>query len=367
MVEYDASDELFGNIDEVLERFLNAGNNRERVRIAALLENREIDGRLPIHANNIGLDGLCIDGFPDVRDHYRGLADGFERHRIDHAGGGNLGVGVEVVVVGADLDVARGKNEVAFVDLADHVHWAELVGLELERIDVNHDLAVLAAKRLGNRCARDVRDLVADVVLAQIVQLRFVKALALKGNEANRETRCVEFQNDRWERARGQAAQVGHGEIGDGAEVRVGVCAGLKVDFDEADPGQGTRLDVIHAAREREKALKGIGDIGFDLLRGHAGIEGGDHNDRDIDRRKQVDGHANERDRADDGDHQAANDDEKGVANRKTGHQLAPLSVLGTETSLAWTFWPARNWLRLPITTRSCVVRPERTSTMVLP
>ena len=88
-----------------------------------------------------------------------------------------LAVGVEVVVDRADLHVAGGQDQVAVVHRADHIHHAELVRLQLQRIDVDHDLPIASAERLRHRCAGHVRDLVAHVVLAEIAQLRFVQSL----------------------------------------------------------------------------------------------------------------------------------------------------------------------------------------------
>src|SRR5262249_56021194 len=64
---------------------------------------------------------------------------------------------------------------------------------------------------------------------------------------------------------------------------------------------------------------------------------------------------------------QAADDDEKGIANREAGHQLAPPAGPLGATSFGCTFSPSRNWLRFPTTTRSPSFRPDTTSTRDLP
>ncbi len=43
-----------------------------------------------------------------------------------------LAVGINVVVVAADLDIARGQHNIGFVDSAHHIHRAELVRFQLE-------------------------------------------------------------------------------------------------------------------------------------------------------------------------------------------------------------------------------------------
>ena len=79
-----------------------------------------------------------------------------------------------------------GKNQVGVVHRADHVHQAELVRLQLDGIDVDHDLAVLAAEGLRHRRAGHIGDLVAHRELRQVAQLRFVQSLALQRDQADR-------------------------------------------------------------------------------------------------------------------------------------------------------------------------------------
>src|SRR4029077_20020625 len=98
---------------------------------------------------------------------------------------------------------------------------------------------------------------------------------------------------------------------------------------------------------------------GFDLLGRNAGIKRGNHHDRYVDGRKQVHGHAHKRHRAHDGNDQTHHDDEEGILDGKAGHHCPPeFSPAEEPTSLGWIFWPLRNSLRLPMTTRSWSVRP---------
>src|SRR4029077_16813343 len=113
------------------------------------------------------------------------------------------------------------------------------------------------------------------------------------------------FQHHRRKRAGGKAAEGRHGETGNRAEVGIRVCAGLKINLDEAHAGERTRFDVINAAGKGEETFKGVGDVCFDLLRRHAEIKGSHHDNGNVDGRKKVDGHAHESDGADDGDDQA--------------------------------------------------------------
>ena len=117
-----------------------------------------------------------------------------------------LAVGVKVVIERPDLHVARGQNQVRIVHRPHDIHDAELMRLEFQRIDIDHDLPIAPAERLRHRGARHIRHLVADRVLAQIAQLRLVHPLAFQRDQADRQARGVELQNDRRQRARAAAA-----------------------------------------------------------------------------------------------------------------------------------------------------------------
>ena len=65
------------------------------------------------------------------------------------------------------------------VDGAHHVHQAQLVASQFDRVDVHLDLPVLAAEGLRHGRAGHVRDLVANVELPEVVQLGFVQSLVL--------------------------------------------------------------------------------------------------------------------------------------------------------------------------------------------
>ena len=83
-----------------------------------------------------------------------------------------------------------------------------------------------------------------------------------------------------------QALQIGQGEVRELGDIGVGVGAGLEIRFDDADAQQGTRFHVIHAAGLGEQAFQRIGDIGFDIHRGHAVVERRHHDHRQIDGRE---------------------------------------------------------------------------------
>ena len=107
----------------------------------------------------------------------RRSANGLQGHVIDLLCGGDLAVGVQVVVDGPDLDIARRQNQIAFVDGTNHVHDRQFMGIQFQWIDVDHDLAVTSAKGLRYGSTLNAGNLVAYVVLPQISQLGFVHPL----------------------------------------------------------------------------------------------------------------------------------------------------------------------------------------------
>src|SRR5262249_55504681 len=91
-----------------------------------------------------------------------------------------------------------------------------------------------------------------------------------------------------------------------------------------------------------------------------------DDDNGNVDGGKEIDGHSNENDGADDRDHQTSDDNEEGMFDGEAGHYLFASGVVEGCTSFGCTRSPGRNWLRLPMTTRSPSLTPERISTCAL-
>jgi hypothetical protein len=195
----------------------------------------------------------------------------FNGNSVDVLHGVNLAVDIKVVIIRPDLHVAGGQNQIGVIHRADHIHDAQLVRFQFQRIHINHDLPVAPAERLRHGRARHIGDLVAHVELAEVAQLRLVQAFAFQGNQTHRQAGRVKLQNHRRQGAGRQLAQIRHREVGDAGHGGIGIEAGLKINLDQAHARQRTRFNVIHAAGQREEALKASGDVRFDLLRRHAG------------------------------------------------------------------------------------------------
>ena len=155
-----------------------------------------------------------------------------QRNAVDIVWRRHLAVCVDVVVFGSDAHVAGRQNEVRIVDGMHHIGHAHLRRLQLERIDIDHDLPIGSAIRLRDRRARYVCDLVADAELRQVLQLGLVHPGALESDQAHRKIRRVEAQHDRRQRSRRQTPQVGQCKVRDAAHRRVGIRARMKVNLD---------------------------------------------------------------------------------------------------------------------------------------
>ncbi len=73
----------------------------------------------------------------------------------------------------------------------DHIHGAQLIGLQLQRIHVNHDLAVPAAIGRRNGGAGNAGNLISNLELQVVVKLRLAQPLAFHGQQANGQARGV--------------------------------------------------------------------------------------------------------------------------------------------------------------------------------
>ena len=276
-------------------KIANVVDDLDGVAVSARLHDRDVGGFLAVDADDVVLKLAGIFGFADVAHRNPAAAHGLDGNAVEIGDVLHQAVRVDVEIGRSDLDVAGGQNQVAVVYGVHYIHHAQLPRQKLEWIDVNHRLPVFAAEYGRDLRAVDDGNLIADLELRQIVKLGFGEPLALYRDQGDGKTGGVEFQHQRRQRAGRQALEVGQREIGQLRHIRVGGCAGLEICLDDADAQQRAGLHVIQAACLREPALQGIGDIGFNVHRRHAGVESRHHNHREIDRRKKIHRHAGQR------------------------------------------------------------------------
>src|SRR3974390_143171 len=328
-----------GNVEQMLHPVSHAVHNCDGVTAAALLQDGQIDGFLSVHANDVVLDGGRIFGVPNVSEAKHTVADGLQWDIIHLRYVGQLGVAVDVVISGPNADVACRQDLVGAVDDIDHIHRAHLRGLQLDRIDIELDLAILAAIGLRHGRTGHVGNLVANRELSLVMQLRFVQPLTFQRYQADGHAGGIKLQHHRRQGALRQSPQVGHREVGDFTHGRIRVGTGLKVDLDEAYPGQGARLDVVDIAAQSKESFEGIGDVGLNLLRRHAAVERGHHHDWNVDGRKQINRHAGDRCHANHNDGEAQHENEERILDRETRHWSSlRIRAFGGERSFFWLY-----------------------------
>ena len=166
------------------------------------------------------------------------------------------------------------------------------LGAELGRIDVDDDLALLAAVGRRDRQARDGEQLDAQEVEAVVEDLLLGQRLAVERDLHHRHVRGVEADHVRRRDAGRRDAQdrvVLRVDLRDGA---ADVGALREIDLENAEPGDRQRLDALDAVdRGRIGALADQHDAPFHVLGGEAGIIPGDVDDRDVDVGEDVDDH----------------------------------------------------------------------------
>ena len=188
------------------------------------------------------------------------------------------------------------------------------------RVGVDHDLAIAAAERLRHARPRHAGDLIANLELRQVAQRGLVEPLAFERHQADRQAGGVELQHHRRQGPGRQAPQLRHRQIGDGGDRRIRIGARLKVNLDHADAGERSRFDMLDAAAQREEALEAAGDVGLDLLRRHAGVEGGHHDHGNVHGREHIHRHPHQAADAHHRDDQADHHDEVRVLDGKPWH-----------------------------------------------
>ena len=66
LIEHHVRDQFLRHVEQMRDRVLDAVHDRNRVGVAALLQHRQIDRRLAVHAHDVVLDLLRVLGVADV-------------------------------------------------------------------------------------------------------------------------------------------------------------------------------------------------------------------------------------------------------------------------------------------------------------
>ena len=227
-----------------------------------------------------------------VLHEHGGAVHDLDRDVVQFVDRGGRGIGAHDILLFADLGGARGQGEVLGVDRVHHVDRRQALGDQLGGIDVDHDLAVFAARRRRQSDAGDRRELLAHAVDAVVVELLLVQRVGAKADLQHRHARGVELHDDgRLDAGRHQGAD-GVGRRHDLGDREVEIDVGLEVDLLHREARQGLRLDVLDAVDVgRDGVLAVGGDALLHLGRAEPGVAPDHRHHRDADLGEDVGAH----------------------------------------------------------------------------
>ncbi len=137
----------------------------------AVLQHVHQAGALAIHADDIGLRGKTVahvGNVVHVDDGAVHALDGNIVQRLDGSGGA---IGGELVLERAHLDGSRGQDQILRAYGVDHVAGGESPGLQGLEVEIDLHLPLLAAVGIGTRSALDGRQLGADEIQPEVIEL----------------------------------------------------------------------------------------------------------------------------------------------------------------------------------------------------
>ena len=124
-----------------------------------------------------------ILGVPDIFNKNRVPIAGGDGDIVDIFGAGQRVDGMNQIISGADLDVAAGHHKVGLFQGVNNISRRQVKGLKLDRVDINHHLPKLAAKRMRNLNPFQTTHFVSDRVVTDLVELGFTQTLTVNGGK----------------------------------------------------------------------------------------------------------------------------------------------------------------------------------------
>ena len=251
---------------------------------------------LAFGANDVLLDKPAVVNLPDILDENRRAnlpaVDEFDRDVVEIVDRRRQRIGPHRVLEVSHLRRSGRDSERLRIDGVDDIVWGQAFGLQLQRVDIDHDLPIFSAGRGRQRDAVNWRELLAHPVDAVIVELGAVERIRAQGNLKNRHARGVVADNDRrldagrHERADGVR---GRNDLGD---RQIDVDVGLEVKFLNGDAVERLRLDILDAVDVRRDRILAVGcDPLLHLRRRETRILPNDRHDGDVDLGKNVGRH----------------------------------------------------------------------------
>ena len=297
--------------------FLYSIHNGEGGRAADFVD-RHQGAAHAILAHDVGLRRKAVADVGHVAH-----VDGRAVHRLDRQivqfrDGLRTAVHLDLIFQRPYLGGAAGGNQILRVDGINNVGGRKTVGLQPRQVEVNLDLAYLAAVGIGRGRAMYGGQLVAQKVLAQVEQHLLGNGLAAESKLHHRRGRCRVGDD---QRRRGPWRQAAHRGLHDRSHLgqrRLDVGLRPEKNLDDADAGDRLRFDVLDVVDRDGNATLGVGDDAVGHVRGREPAEVPHHADhRNVDVGKNINWSAQHDDRRQDDEHQRHHNEGIGTPKRE--------------------------------------------------
>ena len=272
--------QLILGVDDLL---LDAGDDIER-RCRACLQHHHQNGPGAVDMDDVGLRRIAVADLGHVADVDRCTVDDLDRQVAEVFEFARRVVELDVVFEVANLLRADRRNQVLRSERIGDVLSRQAECLHRVRIDVELDLALLAAERPRDRRAGHRDERRAQLVGGDVEHVLFGQPLAAQCELNDRHGRGAVVQDQRRRRTCGQLPE--HG-LRNGRDLRVR-CADvdirLKEDLDDAVGIVRVGDDVLDVIDRRgQRALERRDDTARHLIRRQAGVLPHHTDDRDAD------------------------------------------------------------------------------------
>ncbi len=234
----------------------------------------------------------------DILDEHRGAVRELHGDVVEVGDRRRHRIGANGILCVADLGRARGQREGLRIDRVHHVERRQAFGGQLQRIEIDHDLPVLAARGCRQGEPVNGRQPLPQIVDAVIIELLLVEIVRAEAELQDRDARRVVLHDDRRLDAGRQQRADRIGRRDDLRDREVEIDVGLEVDLLDRDAVERLRLDVANVADVgADRVLAVGGDPRLHLGRREPGFLPDHRDDGDVDLGKNIGRHR--RDRAD--------------------------------------------------------------------
>ena len=304
-----------GGLDDA-QHLLDAADDVERRR-RAVLEDTQQNRAIAVDVDDVGLHGAAAMHVRHIVHVHHGAAHALDRKIREIRNLRWRIVEVDRVFVVADfLGAGRSQNILCGKRIGD-ILSCKPKRLHGARIEVVHHLRRLAAEGKRNAGALHRDQPCAHEIEAEIRQILLRESVARERELDDGHGGGAVVQD---QRRRLAGRQLLEERLRDRRHLRIGggdVGPGVKEDFHDAERRVRVRLDVLDVVhRGGERALERRDDPSRHLVGRQSGVLKGDADDGNIDAWKDIDRHAQRRERAEDEYQKGGNDERVGAGER---------------------------------------------------